>query len=216
LIRRIFRGALPSTKRGRAFQGSDAKASQFSADRFATGPWQQKNEAYISAAKYFELASQVPSGFAPYDARVLGRLAEAYEGQAQMDAQDIPMVSSADRDALVRERDGLRSKSEVSMMHAREIIIGVSPVDPNYRMVVIGMGNIFFAREVGASREEKIGHYRKALLYTKMPRHFFRMTPGLSCIKDSAKSGSRISHNLLKRSGNNSYSVRRLYVKPLR
>jgi tetratricopeptide (TPR) repeat protein len=143
-----------------------AKASELSTDRFTTGLWQQKNEAYVNAAKYFELASQVPSGFARSDARVLGRLAEAYEGQAQMDAQDLPMVSSADRDELSRERDSLRSKSEESMRRAQEILIAgnVSTVDPDYRMVMIGMGNIFFGREVGASSEEKRGYYRQALL----------------------------------------------------
>jgi tetratricopeptide (TPR) repeat protein len=143
-----------------------AKASQLSADRFATGPWQQKNEAYISAAKYFELASQVPSGFAPSDARVLGRLAEAYEGEAQMDTQEIAMVPPVDRDVLIRERDGLRSKSEESIRRAREILIAgnVYTGDPDYRIVMIEMGNMIFGREVGASKEERSGYYRRALL----------------------------------------------------
>ncbi len=35
--------------------------------------------------------------------------------------------------------------------------------DANYRMVMIGMGNIIFGREVGASNEEKTGYYRQAL-----------------------------------------------------
>ena len=52
------------------------------------------------------------------------------------------------------------------MRRAREILIAgnVSSVDPDYRMVMIGMGNIIFGREVGASNEEKRGYYRQALL----------------------------------------------------
>jgi tetratricopeptide (TPR) repeat protein len=96
---------------------------------------------------------------------VLGRLAEAYEGQAQIDAQDIPVAASVDRDALSRERDRLRGKSEECVRRAQEILIArnVSTVDPDYRMVMIGMGNIIFGREVGASNEEKRGYYRQAL-----------------------------------------------------
>ena len=52
------------------------QASQSSAEKFDSASWQEKKEAYISSAKYFDFASQAPSGFASSDARVLERLAE--------------------------------------------------------------------------------------------------------------------------------------------
>jgi tetratricopeptide (TPR) repeat protein len=142
------------------------KASQLTAEKFATEPWQQKKEAYRSAIKYFDLASLAPEGFAPSDARVLGRLAEAGEGEAQMDAQELAMTLPEGREALIRERDGLRSKSEESMRRAEQVLLvgHVPSIDPNYRMVMIGLGNIIFGREIGASSEEKTGYYRQALL----------------------------------------------------
>jgi tetratricopeptide (TPR) repeat protein len=39
----------------------------------------------------------------------------------------------------------------------------VSSMDPTYRTVMIGQGNIIFGREVGASNEEKLGYYHQAL-----------------------------------------------------
>lgn len=140
------------------------KASHLIAGGVGTEVWKEKNEAYINAALYFEVASHNPSGFSPSDARVLGRLAEAYEGEAQMDAQQLVM-GTADHDSLIRERDGLWSKSEESLQHAQSVLIaGHVPLsDPNYRMVMIGMGNAIFGREVGASNEEKTGYYREAL-----------------------------------------------------
>jgi len=140
------------------------KASHLIAGGVGTEVWKEKNEAYINSALYFEVASHNPSGFSPSDARVLGRLAEAYEGEAQMDAQQLVM-GTADHDSLIRERDGLWSKSEESLQHAQSILIaGHVPLsDPNYRMVMIGMGNAIFGREVGASNEEKTGYYREAL-----------------------------------------------------
>ena len=142
------------------------QASQSSAEKFDSASWQEKKEAYISSAKYFDLASQAPSGFASSDARVLERLAEAFEGQAEMDARQLATASPEDRDSLTRERDGLWSKAEESMRRAQEVLLAghVSSTDPDYRMVVIGKGNIIFGREVGASNEEKTGYYRQALL----------------------------------------------------
>jgi len=51
------------------------------------------------------------------------------------------------------------------LQHAQSVLIaGHVPLsDPNYRMVMIGMGNAIFGREVGASNEEKTGYYREAL-----------------------------------------------------
>jgi tetratricopeptide (TPR) repeat protein len=145
--------------------GYYARASQLAADRFATVPWREKKEAYASAARYFELASQVPSGFAPSDARALGRLAETYEAQAEMDAQELATAAPEYRDSLIHERNRLWGKSEESMRRAQTILIDghVPSTDPYYRMVMIGTGNIIFGREVGASNEEKRVYYRQAL-----------------------------------------------------
>ena len=142
------------------------QASQLNADKFGSGVWQQKKEAYANAVKYFGLASKAPSGFASSDARVLSRFAEACEGQAQMDAQELAAAAPGERESLIRERDELRSKSEDSMRDAREILAAgnVSSIDPNYRTVMIGQGNIIFGREVGASNEEKVDYYRQALV----------------------------------------------------
>jgi tetratricopeptide (TPR) repeat protein len=147
--------------------GYFTKASQTSAGVIGSNLWQQKKEAYLETVKYFGLASGVPSGFASSDARVLGRLAEAYEKRAEMDAQEMPTAAPEHRDSLVRERDDLRSKSEESLRRAHEVLIAgnVSPIDPNYRMVILGQGNIILNREVGASsKEEKAGYYHQALL----------------------------------------------------
>jgi len=40
----------------------------------------------------------------------------------------------------------------------------VPRMDPNYRTVMIGQGNIIFGREVGAPNEEKPGYYQRALV----------------------------------------------------
>jgi hypothetical protein len=54
------------------------------------------------------------------------------------------------REALIRERDGLRSKSEESMRRAEQVLLvgHVPSIDPNYRMVMIGLGNIIFGVSV--------------------------------------------------------------------
>jgi len=142
-----------------------AQASRLTIERPDAAFWQQKKEAYLSAAKYLELASQVPSGFAPSDARVLKRLSEAYEGRAQIDAQELATAAPEYDDALIHERNDLWSESEETMRRARTILIDghVPSSDADYRMVMIGMGNIIFGREVGASNEEKTGYYRQAL-----------------------------------------------------
>jgi hypothetical protein len=142
------------------------QASQLHADTIGSDAWRQKKEAYVSAVNYFASASKAPSGFASSDARVLGRLAEACEGQAQMDAQELAAAAPEQREALIRERDELRSQSEESMRHARQILDAgnVSSIDPNYRTIMIGRGNIIFGREVGASNQEKVDYYRQALV----------------------------------------------------
>jgi hypothetical protein len=142
------------------------QASQFDADAIGSDAWQLKKEAYVNAVKYFGLASKAPSGFASSDARVLARFAEACEGEAQMDAQELAAAALEQRESLIRERDKLRRKSEESMRQARKILAAgnVSSIDPNYRTVMIGRGNIIFGREVGASNEEKVNYYRQALI----------------------------------------------------
>jgi hypothetical protein len=142
------------------------QASQLNADTIGSDAWQQKKEAYVNAVNYFGSASKAPAGFASSDARVLGRLAEACEGQAQMDAQELAAAAPEQSEALIRERGELRSQAEESMRHAREILAtgNVSSIDPNYRTIMIGRGNIIFGREVGASNEEKVNYYRQALV----------------------------------------------------
>jgi tetratricopeptide (TPR) repeat protein len=141
----------------------------------AVGAWQQKREAYVNAEKYFRMASQAPSGFASSDARVLSRLAEADEGEARMDAQELDSASSEHRYSLIGERDRLRAESDEFMRRTQEILIAgrVSSSDANYRTVMIARGNLIFGREAGATNEEKAGYYRQALeLYQEAARLF--------------------------------------------
>jgi hypothetical protein len=147
------------------------KASQLGANNIGSEAWPEKEDAYRNAVKYFDLASKSPSGFASSDARVCSRLAEACEGKAQMDAQELANAPMDQRDPLIAERDQLRSKSEFAMDHAREVLISgnVPTIDPDYRSVILEEGNIIFGREIGASTSaEKVGYYRRALvLYQK-------------------------------------------------
>jgi len=142
-----------------------AQASGLAAGTPGSDVWQQRKEAYVEPAKYFALASQNLSDFAPSDARLFSRLAEVYEGQAEMDAQDLAGATPGQLDSLVRQRDELRSKAEEAMRRAREILVAgnVSSIDTEYRAVILGEGNIFFGREVGASNEEKAVYYGQAL-----------------------------------------------------
>jgi tetratricopeptide (TPR) repeat protein len=141
-------------------------ASQLNADTIGSTLWRQKKEAYGNAVKYFGLACKAPSGFASSDARVLSRFAEACEGQAVMDAQELPAVGPELREPLIRERDELRRQSEESMREALKTLAdgNVSSTDANYRAVMLAQGNIIFGREVGASNEEKLGYYHRALV----------------------------------------------------
>jgi tetratricopeptide (TPR) repeat protein len=143
------------------------KASQLGSGDIGSLAWLEKEGAYRNAVKYFDLASKSPSGFASSDARVCSRLAEACEGKAQMDAQELANAPMDQRIPLIAERDQLRSKSEDTMNHAREFLISgnVPAIDPDYRTVILEEGNIIFGREVGVSSSaEKVGYYRRALL----------------------------------------------------
>src|ERR1700730_2833579 len=145
--------------------GFPARAPPLAAGDPGPAIWLQRKEAYVHAVKYFEMASQTLSGFAPSDARLFHGLADACEGQAQIDAQELAGATPEQRDSLICERDKLRSESEASMRRAREILAtgNVSSSDPDYRLVWLGQGTIIFGREVGASNEEKAGYYRRAL-----------------------------------------------------
>jgi tetratricopeptide (TPR) repeat protein len=142
------------------------RATQLVTDKRDSQVWEIKKQAAVNAVRFFRRAVQTPSGFAPGDARVLSRLAEASEGQAQMDAQELADTSSLRREALISERDQLRYESEGSMERAVRVLSEghVAANDPNYQAVILGQGNIIFGREAGAtSNEEKEGYYFEAL-----------------------------------------------------
>jgi hypothetical protein len=69
-----------------------------------------------------------------------------------------------------------------SRAHRILILRNVPAIDPNYRTVVLGEGNIIFNREVGASRQEREGYYYEALLRyqegTPSRRHPAFVIPG--------------------------------------
>ena len=141
------------------------RASKLDGGTIGSSAWQQKKEAYANAVKYFGLASKIASGFASSDARLLSRLADACEGQADMDNQELAAAAPDARGPLSRERDELRRQAEESVRRALEVLAAgsIPPIDPNYRTVMIGRGNIVFSREAGASNEEKVEYYRQAL-----------------------------------------------------
>lgn len=142
-----------------------AQASGLTADNPYSEVGRQKKGDYSRAVENFELASQNLSGFASSDARLFTWLADAYEGQAQMDAQELSAAPPDRRNSLVSEREELRRKSEESLRRAGEILIAgnVSSSDSAYRAVMLEQGSIIFRREVGASAEEQAGYYREAL-----------------------------------------------------
>lgn len=128
-------------------------------------PWRQKKAAYGNAEKFLRLALQIPSGFASDEARTLSRLAESEERQAEFDARELGQKPAEKKESLERERNELRRDSEGSMQRAQELLVSgnVSSQDPNYQMVILGMGDIIFWREVGATEEEKRRYYQEAL-----------------------------------------------------
>ena len=142
-----------------------AQASGLVSGKPGSDDWRQRKEAYGSAVKYFAMAVQNPLGFAPADARLFTRLADACEAQAQMDSQELAGATPGQLTALIPERDELWRKSDQSIDRAREILIAgnVASSDPDYRTVMLERGNIIFGREVGASDDEKAGYYHQAL-----------------------------------------------------
>lgn len=141
------------------------RASQLVTDRVGSDIWQRRRESFGNAVKFLRAASKNPSGFASADARVLSSLAEACEGQAQMEAQELETTPIRGRETIVSERDQFRAESEDVMRRAKATLVAgnVSPIDPNYRSVILGQGNIIFGREIGATNDEKAGYYQEAL-----------------------------------------------------
>jgi tetratricopeptide (TPR) repeat protein len=142
-----------------------ARANESAGVQIGSESWPTRKAAYGNAIRFYRLASQTPSGFTSDDARVLGRLAQSDEGQAVLDAQQLPAATPEQRGALSQERDELRRESESSMKRARELLVAanVSAQDPNYQTVILGLGDIIFGREVGATDAEKRRYYHEAL-----------------------------------------------------
>jgi len=161
---------------GEAYLG---QASGLNADNPYSEVGWQKREDYARAVRFCELASRNLSGFASSDARLFSWLADAYEGQAQMDAQELTAALPDRRNSLVSERDELRRKSEESLRRAQEILVAgnVSSSDSAYRAVMLEQGTIIFRREVGASLEEKAGYYRQALAHYQQAAALFPDDP---------------------------------------
>jgi tetratricopeptide (TPR) repeat protein len=155
------------------------QATGLAASRPGTEVWQQQREEYVGAVKFFEMAAQIPSGFAPADARLLVRLAGACEGEALMDTEELVGAAPERRSALTLERGELRRKSEEFMRRAREILVAghVDPSDPEYRGAMLESGSIIFGREVGASDPERAGFYRQALSWYENASSLFPDDP---------------------------------------
>ena len=125
----------------------------------------KKKESLRQALKYFERAERVPWGFAPAHARLLQNLAEAREELARMYQEEILAASGPQRNPTVTERDALRAGAINALEEARLVLLngGVSTQDPDFRAVMLAPGTFYFNREVGATPEEKLAWYRKAI-----------------------------------------------------
>jgi tetratricopeptide (TPR) repeat protein len=156
-----------------------AQASSLTAALPGQGDWQKRKEAYLSSVKYYNLTFLAPSGFATLDVRILSRLSEAYEGLAQMETVELGALAGDARAVLQRERDSLRTESEQAQHQARELLAtaNLSPMDADYRMVVLQQGNALFNREIGASNEEKDGYYQQALVHYQEAASLFPNDP---------------------------------------
>ena len=143
----------------------ETSAWDFAAGAAGSDSSQQKRAAYGNATRFLRLALQTPSGFASDEARMLSRLAESDEVQAALDTQQLPAAPFGRRESLSQERGELRRESESSMRRAKELLVAgnVSATDPNYQMVILGMGDTIFGREVGATYSEKVRYYQEAL-----------------------------------------------------
>ena len=129
--------------------------------------------------KFFRLTFLAPSGFARSDIGILRRFSEACEELAQMETVELGTSAAEARDVIRHERDALRAESDQALDRARELLAGgnVSPMDADYRMVVMGQGTAIFNREVGASVEEKASYYRQALVHYQEAATLFSDDP---------------------------------------
>jgi tetratricopeptide (TPR) repeat protein len=144
-----------------------ARASQITTANPGDPAWQKKKDAYASSVKYFRLTFLIPSGFVRSDIGILRRFSEGCEALAQMETLELRSLAAEQRDALRRERDSLRGESEQALQRARELLEAgkVSPMDADYRWVVLEQGTAIFNRETGASVEEKAAYYHQALVH---------------------------------------------------
>ena len=144
-----------------------ARASALTAANPGERAWREKKEAYVNSVKFFRLTFLAPSGFARSDIGILRRFSEACEELAQMETVELGASAAEARDVIRHERDALRAESDRALHRARELLAGgnVSPMDADYRMVVMGQGTAIFNREGGASVEEKASYYRQALVH---------------------------------------------------
>ncbi len=154
------------------------RAIQDAADGPADPRWSARKQDYEEAVKNYELTFLAPSGFTRGDVGILRRYSDASEALAQMDQTELNQAG-ADREALLGERDRLRTGSEDALERARKLLLadGVPPTDPDYRMIVLQQGTIVFNREAGAPVEEKSGDYQKALAHYQEAATLFPNDP---------------------------------------
>ena len=156
-----------------------ARASQLIATNPGERAWRDKKEAYINSVKYFRLTFLAPSGFARSDIGILRRFSQACENLTQMETVELEAAAPETRDVLRRERDALRDESDQALGRARDLLAAsnVSPMDAEYRMVVMDQGTAIFNREAGAAVEEKAGYYRQALVHYQEAATLFSDDP---------------------------------------
>jgi len=156
-----------------------ARASHLNAANPGERGWREKKEAYLNSVKYFRLTFLAPSGFARSDIAILRRFSQACEELAQMETVELGASVAEARDGIQHDRDALRGESDHALGRARELLAAsnVSPMDADYRMVVMEQGTAIFNREKGASAEEKASYYRQALAHYQEAATLFSDDP---------------------------------------
>jgi tetratricopeptide (TPR) repeat protein len=159
--------------------GYSERASELTAANPGEVAWREKKEAYVNSVKYYRLTFLAPSGFARSDIGILRRFSEACEALAQMETVELEAATAEARDDIRRNRDALRAESDRALQRARELLAAanMSPMDADYRMVVMGQGTAIFNREGGASVEEKASYYRQALVHYQEAATLFSDDP---------------------------------------
>jgi tetratricopeptide (TPR) repeat protein len=122
-------------------------------------------EAVAQAVHYLEEAARMPIGFAPSDARLYWRLAEAREEAAQVADRRSRTAPPEERPALEARRDELRRASVASLEQARGTLTaaGVSTDDVDFRGILLAPGTMLFERASAANPGDRAAHYRSAL-----------------------------------------------------